>query len=64
MTTATPVLLTRREAARVLGVSLDTVGNLIRTGELRGVHIGKSVRVPQQELNALIERGQARTKAA
>ena len=59
-----PLLLTRREAARLLGVSVDTIAHLIQAGELRGVRIGKSVRVPRHELNALIERGRARTKDA
>jgi excisionase family DNA binding protein len=64
LTTTKPLLLTRREAARALGVSPDTVANLIRAGELRGVTIGRSVRVRQDEVTALIERGRARTKAA
>jgi excisionase family DNA binding protein len=63
ITTTGQLLLTRREAAAALGVSVDTIAHLIQSGELRGVRIGKSVRVPQHELNALIERGQARTKA-
>jgi excisionase family DNA binding protein len=62
--TSTPLLLTSREAARLLGVSADTIANLRRAGELRGVLIGRSVRVRRDEVSALIERGRAQTKAA
>jgi excisionase family DNA binding protein len=57
-------LLTRRAAAEALGVSVDTISNLIEAREIRAIRIGKSVRVPRQELAALIDRGAARTRAA
>jgi excisionase family DNA binding protein len=56
--------MTRRQAAEALGVSIDTIANLIDAGELRAIRIGKSVRLTHQELGALIDRGNARTRVA
>jgi excisionase family DNA binding protein len=50
------VLLTRRETARALGVSIDTLAQLIGSGELRTVRFGRAVRVPWAEMLALVER--------
>ena len=46
-----------RLAARQLSVSPDTVRRLIRRGELRSVRIGKSVRIPSDDLDRLTEHG-------
>jgi excisionase family DNA binding protein len=54
--TSTRSLLTRQQAAEMLAVSVDTVARLIDRGELRPVRIGRSVRVSQREVEALIER--------
>jgi excisionase family DNA binding protein len=56
------IMLSRREAAEALGVSIDTVAALIAAGELRAVRIGKAVRVPREEIEGLIRRGRARTR--
>lgn len=56
------LLLSRREAAAALGVSVDTVANLITAGELEAVRIGKSVLVRREDIDALISRGRAKTK--
>jgi excisionase family DNA binding protein len=49
-------LLSRREAAEMLAVSVDTIARLIDRGELQPVRIGRSVRVAEREVEALIER--------
>ena len=59
---ADKIVLSRREAAEALGVSIDTVAALIASGELRAVRIGKAVRVPREEIEALIQRGRAQTR--
>ena len=58
------LLLSRREAAETLGVSVDTVANLLAAGELGAVRIGKSVLVRRSDIEALIARGTAKTKRA
>jgi excisionase family DNA binding protein len=63
-TAASLLLSPRRETAELLGCSPETVTNLIKAGSLRAVRLGKAVRVPRQELENLIARGQANTKAA
>lgn len=45
-----PPLLARKDVARVLGVSVSTVGRLIRAGEIRYVRIGRLVRVAPAEV--------------
>jgi len=51
-----PVLLTRRDAADGLGISVDTLVRLLDRGELRAVRIGRSVLVPESEVNSFVER--------
>lgn len=54
---STPQLLTIREAQTCLRVSRATIYNLVARGELRRVHLGKAVRIPLVEVEALIARG-------
>jgi excisionase family DNA binding protein len=49
-------LMKRREAASRLGISVDSLDRLIRSGELGVVRIGRSVLVPQEDVVALVER--------
>lgn len=42
----TPLLLTVVEAARLLGVGRSTAYELLASGELESVHIGRSRRIP------------------
>ncbi|MDP9315571.1 MAG: helix-turn-helix domain-containing protein [Chloroflexota bacterium] len=44
------LLLRAEEAAHLLGVSRATVYNLLASGELRGVKIGRAVRVSRATL--------------
>ncbi len=56
-----PLLLRAEEAAHLLGVSRATVYNLLASGELPGVKIGRAVRVSRATLLRWIaerERGQ------
>jgi excisionase family DNA binding protein len=50
------VLLTRRDAAAALGISVDTLGRLIEGGELRAVRVGRSVLVPTSEVKSFVTR--------
>ena len=51
-TAAFPVWLTPREVARGLGLSPQKVYQLARDGELPAAHVGRSVRIPADELEA------------
>lgn len=51
-TQAEAPMLTRNEVAHELSVSLSTVGNLLRAGDLFAIRIGKSYRVPREVLDA------------
>jgi excisionase family DNA binding protein len=47
-------LLTRREAATVLRLSLATVDRHIHAGVIRAVRIGGAIRIPQQVIDELL----------
>jgi excisionase family DNA binding protein len=49
-----PVLLTVKQAARVLNLGRSTVYELIADGRLEIVHIGRSTRVPVDAITTLI----------
>lgn len=51
-----PALLTRKEAAQRLSVSVRTVDRLIRARRLRVRRVGRAVRIATPDLNALIAR--------
>ena len=53
------LLLTPEEAARVLRVGRTTIYGLIKAGELRPVHIGRSCRLARAELERYVDRLQA-----
>jgi len=62
--TVTPLLLSRRNAAAVLSVSLATIENLIDRGELEPVRIGRGVRIRRSDVEDLVKRGGAPTQLA
>ena len=43
--------LTRQECARTMGISVSSVDRAIRRGEIHAERIGRSVRIPREELN-------------
>jgi excisionase family DNA binding protein len=51
----TTLLVTAREAARMLGVGRTTLYALMNQGQLRPVHIGRSVRIPLAELERFVD---------
>ena len=53
------LLLTPEEAAKVLRVGRTTVYSLMKSGDLRAVHIGRSCRIPQAEVEHYVRRLQA-----
>jgi excisionase family DNA binding protein len=55
-----PLLVTAREAARMLSLSERTVWGLSKAGELPTVRIGRSVRYDPRDLQAWIERSKQR----
>ncbi len=50
------LLLTVVEAAEVLGVGRSTMYELIRTGQVEVVHLGRCARVPTTALEEFVER--------
>ena len=50
------LLLTVGEAAAVLAIGRTTLYELIATGQLATVHIGRAVRIPRSELEAFVDR--------
>ncbi|MGY1826251.1 helix-turn-helix domain-containing protein [Blastococcus sp. SYSU DS0541] len=53
------LLLTPGEAAEVLRIGRTTVYALMKSGELRPVHIGRSCRISQAELDRYVRRLEA-----
>ncbi len=51
----TPLLLTVVEAARLLGVGRSTAYELLASGELESVHIGRSRRIPVAAVENYVE---------
>ncbi|CCH88565.1 DNA binding excisionase [Modestobacter italicus] len=49
------LLVTPEEAAALLRVGRTTVYALMKAGDLRPVHIGRSCRLPRSELNRYID---------
>ncbi|MFC4692268.1 helix-turn-helix domain-containing protein [Geodermatophilus arenarius] len=51
---ADPILLTPEEAAQVLRIGRTTLYALMKAGELRPVHIGRSCRLSRAELERYV----------
>lgn len=47
-------LLTRKDASQILGVSLPTIDRMIKDCGLPHLRFGRSVRFPQEPLEALV----------
>jgi len=50
------IYLTPEEVAKKLRVTTWTIYNLIKRGELNAFRVGAQWRIPQEEVNAMIER--------
>ena len=50
-----PLLLTALQAAQLLAVGRTSVYELIATGDLATVHIGRSMRIPADSVRAFVE---------
>jgi len=50
------IYLTPEEVAKKLRVTTWTIYNLIKRGELPAFRVGAQWRIPQEEVNAMIER--------
>ena len=61
---ADPLLLTPEEAAMVLRVGRTTIYALMKTGQLRPVHIGRSCRLPRAELERYVRYLETSSNAA
>jgi excisionase family DNA binding protein len=61
--TGESLLLTPEEAAQVLRVGRTTLYALIKDGDLRPVHIGRSCRLPWSELERYVDRLEALASA-
>ena len=59
-----PLLLTPEEAAELLRVGRTTIYTLMKAGELRPVHIGRSCRLPRAELERYVRRLEAPAPSA
>lgn len=59
---ATSPLLTRQESAERLNQSVRTIDNLIATGELAVVRIGRSIRIRPSAIDYFIEARESRVK--
>jgi excisionase family DNA binding protein len=51
-----PVLLRVNDAARILNLSRTTVYELIRSGDLRTVHVGSACRIPVSAITEYVGR--------
>lgn len=60
MATATAPLLNRKEAGTILGVSLRTIDELVSSGDLPVVRLGRSVRIRPSAIDYLIEARETR----
>ena len=54
-TTPTKLLLTTEEAASVLGIGRTRMYQLVRTGKVRSVTLGRSRRIRPEDLQAYVQ---------
>jgi excisionase family DNA binding protein len=52
-----PLAYSTTEAARLLGIGRTSLYGLLRSGQLRGVHLGRRLVIPRDELERLLREG-------
>jgi excisionase family DNA binding protein len=52
----TPLMFTRRQASLLLSLSVNTIGNLIKTKQLIGRKVGRKVLIPRSSIEAFTRR--------
>ena len=52
-----PLLLTANEAGEVLRIGRSKIYELIRSGELKSIRIGKQIRVPRDAIGEILRTG-------
>ncbi len=52
-----PLLLTANEAGEVLRIGRSKIYELIRSGELKSIRIGKQIRVPRDAIGEMLRTG-------
>ena len=55
------LLLTEREVCEELHIGRSTLRRLMTEGEIRSVHIGRSLRFPIREIKSFVEELQSKT---
>lgn len=58
-----PLLYTPEDAAQRLSVGRSTLYELMRSGELESIHIGRARRIPESSLVEYVERRRQETPA-
>lgn len=51
-----PPVLSVNEVAHILGISSKTARQLIKTGDINGIRVGKLIKVPKNRLIDYLER--------
>lgn len=59
-----PLLHSTDEAVELLGLSRETVRQLIARGELEAVRFGKALRITRSSIDELIDRRATKTRAS
>ncbi len=54
-----PPVLSVDEVAEILSITPKTVRNLIKSGEITGIKVGRLLRIPKHRLVEYLERGKA-----
>jgi excisionase family DNA binding protein len=55
-TPSAPLMFTRKQAAFLLSLSVNTVGNLLKTKQLVGRRVGSKVLIPRSSIEAFTRR--------
>ena len=62
--TAEPILVTTKDAMKMLSLGRSSIVNLANSGDLTPIHLGRSLRFSTADISALVERRKAAAEAA